>query len=196
MTILRKAVLADQDPRIVDRVSEFSNNHFREGGLALLGQLFVRQPAIALDLLFRGALDEVVAAIDDSIDLARSSLRFLALVLYQTRHEPRRFDIAIAGGKVAITAILKWSRDKQKGKVVIFEAIRVLRDMDLVANGSSRRLFAEVAPNDRDEVVKVLEGIAAATRPPAPKLALKLFSGKARRVAPESGEWQTLESDS
>jgi hypothetical protein len=195
MNALRKAVLRCQDPTIVDRAVEFSKRHFKTGGLALVGQLFVRNPTLGIDFLHRGALDEAVAAIDETIDLAKSSLQFLALVLFQTRHDSVRFDIALGAGRAALSAILKWSKDKRKGKEVIIDAIRVLRDADLVAKGSLRRIFAAATQNEREDITKVLDGIAAATKPAGPKLALKLFSGKSRRKGPEEGEWQALETD-
>jgi hypothetical protein len=195
MNALRKAVLACPETDVVDRAAAFSTKHFQAGGLALVAQLFVRRPDLGLQLLLKGALDEAVNAVTEGIDLAKSSLQFLALALFQIRHEPARFDVALTAGKAAVSAILKWSKDRKKGKEVTIEAIRVLRDGDLVANGSSSRVFADIPKGERDKVVKLLQGIAAASKPTASKLSLKLFSGNSRRKAVDEGEWQSLEAD-
>jgi hypothetical protein len=197
LTVFRRALLHCQDWPIADPAFAFATRHFRQGGLALFGQLLVRYPALVVSRFSKSALDEVAAAIDDSVDLAKSTLQFLALLLFQARHDSRRFEFANAADHAAFAAVLKWGRDKKHGKEMAIEAMRVLRDTDLVASAPSLRIFAGLPQPNREKIVRFLEGIASAAKPAAPKLALRRFSGNTRpRRGVEDGEWQALETDS
>jgi hypothetical protein len=90
--------------------------------------------------------------------------------VFARRPDDGLFDIALGACRAALSAILKRSKNKRKGKEV-----------------------TAFTPSERENVAKLFDGIAATAKPVAPKLALKLFTRNLRRKGTEESEWKTLE---
>lgn len=191
MTTIRRALLRCETRSAIDRVALFVIEHFKDGGLDVVGQMLIRRPRVGLELLGRGAANKAVLMVDDSPDDCKMALQFLRLVVAQTRGEHKRTEIAVAVGKTAIHAIAKWGGDRKNGKAISAEAVAILRDE------ATKRAFKVGGDADREAALVVLRGIVAAAKPAAPKLALKMFSSNrpAKRQAADEGEWLSLEMD-
>ena len=195
MTAIRRALLRCNTRVSIDKIASFCVNNFRKGGMELVAQILVRRAELGIELLARGAANEALLTVNDSLDEAKVSMKFFSLVLVRMKNEPVKEDVAFEIAKCACSVIVKWAGDRKRGKEIASDAIRVLKDCDIVAPGSSKKAFGELSDEDKESCIVTLGKFKAIANKAPRKLALKKFSTATRKKDDGGDGWQDLEVD-
>lgn len=195
MTCIRRALLRCSTRAAIDKIASFCIMNFKKGGMELVAQILVRRPELGIELLARGAANETLLRINSSLDEAKLCMKFFSLVLIRMKSEPVKADVAFEIAKSAISVIVKWASDRKRGKEIASDAIRVLKDCDIIAPGSTKKAFCELSDEDKEACTASLNKFKVVANKTPRKLALKKFSTTTRKRDEGADGWQDLEVD-
>jgi hypothetical protein len=179
--------------KVLGGIPRYLLSVFKTGGMHLVSQLLLTRPAVGIALLSKGAAKAAFLLALKDVENARAYLWFIQLAVITIEQNDGRVARPFASSvlKLCLKVVEKWSNDPLNGRMIVWHAVRIMKDVARILEAAIQTLFEECSRDEKQMIVLIIQEHVSAEIQNKKMQELVEFSTNDR--GKKQSEWTDLE---